>query len=110
MPDEVNGEPTVTVSVLAELYGPVVTDASSVYFLGATVHTNNTGELTAVGEGILWLITNLPKSCLSMPTPLTHIWVHSDSDYAINTCIGVCQSWGKKRTLFFFENEQFFEW
>jgi ribonuclease HI len=88
VPDEVNGEPTVSVSVLAELYGPVVTDASSVFFLGATVHTNNTGELTAVGEGILWLITNLPKICLSMPTPLTHIWVHSDSDYAINTCIG----------------------
>ena len=64
--------------LLAELYGPVVTDASSVYFLGATVvQTNNTGELTAVGEGILWLITNLPKICSSMPTPLTHIWVHS---------------------------------
>lgn len=87
--DDVSGEPTVTVSVLAELFGPVVTDASSVYFLGATVvQTNNTGELTAVGEGILWLITNLPKICSSMPTPLTHILVHSDSDYAINTCIG----------------------
>ena len=85
VPDDVNGEPKVTVSVLAEL---IVMDASSEYFLGATVQTNNTWELTTVGEGILWLITNLPKTCSSMPTLLTHIWVHSDSDYAINTCIG----------------------
>jgi len=88
VPDNINGEPQVTVSVLAELYGPVVTNDKSEYFLGATVQTNNTGELTAVGEGILWLIANLPKIWSSMPTPLTHIWVHSDSEYAINTCSG----------------------
>lgn len=78
-----------TISLLAELYGPVVTDPNSKFFMGATVQTNNTGELTAVGEGILWLILNLPKICSSVPTPLTHIVVHSDSDYAIKTCEGM---------------------
>ena len=40
---------------MAELYGPVVIDSTSPFFLGAAVCSNNTGELTAIGEGLLWL-------------------------------------------------------
>ena len=47
------GENNNTTSLLAELYGTVVTDVNSEFFIGATEQTNNTGELTAVGEGIL---------------------------------------------------------
>ena len=40
---------------LAELWGPVVTDSSSPYCEGATKGTNNTGELIAIMQGMMWL-------------------------------------------------------
>ena len=40
---------------LAELYGPVVISPTSAFHLGAAVCSNNTGELTAIGEALLWL-------------------------------------------------------
>ena len=40
--------------VIHEQYGPVVTDTSSAHWLGATEHTNNTGELSAAGEMCIW--------------------------------------------------------
>jgi len=39
-----------------ELYGPVELDASSAYFLGAEVGSNNTAELSGVCEALLYLI------------------------------------------------------
>ena len=75
--------------MLAELYGAVVIDTISTFFMGATDHTNNTAELTAVGEAVLWLIFKLPTSWSSTAIPLVKIVIHSDnSDYAINTCTG----------------------
>jgi len=45
--------------LVSELWGPVVLDASNTdngsFFLGAERATNNTGELCAVGEALLWL-------------------------------------------------------
>mmetsp|Transcript_424 Transcript_424/g.800 ORF Transcript_424/g.800 Transcript_424/m.800 type:complete len:518 (+) Transcript_424:47-1600(+) len=41
--------------VVAELYGPVILDANSPFFLGAEVQSNNTGELSGVCEALLWL-------------------------------------------------------
>ncbi len=38
-----------------ELFGPVVTDESDPLFMGADGHSNNTGELQAVAEALLWL-------------------------------------------------------
>ena len=46
---------------IAELFGPVVTDESGPLFMpgpvpvGADGHSNNTGELQAVAEALLWL-------------------------------------------------------
>lgn len=47
-----SSEPT---RVLFEMFGPVVLDARSPYFIGATVGSNNTGELSAMVEALLWL-------------------------------------------------------
>jgi hypothetical protein len=40
---------------IVELFGPVVTDESDPLFMGADGHSNNTGELQAVAEALLWL-------------------------------------------------------
>ena len=41
--------------LIESLYGPVITDLKSKYFLGTEKASNNTGELTAICEGLLWL-------------------------------------------------------
>eukprot|EP00973_Karenia_brevis_P032456 4476761-Karenia_brevis.AAC.1 len=64
----------------ARLFGPVITDTSSKYYLGASVGSNNTGELTAIGEAMLWLrdidTSDLPAI------------VYVDSKYAMHSAIG----------------------
>ena len=82
------GGPAVNTFSLVELFGPVVTDSKSPFFMGASRHTNNTGELTAFGEAIIWLMSNWNQLCESTSTPLKNIVFHSDSDYAINAIIG----------------------
>ena len=77
-----------TLPPLIELFGPVVTDSNSPFFLGAALHTNNTGELTAIGEAIIWLISDWKQICASISTPLKNIVIHSDSNYAINAIVG----------------------
>lgn len=66
----------------AELYGPVVTDRDSPLSLGAEVGSNNTGELSALGEALLWLRDEAPGS-KSLPAA-----VHYDSQYAANIVTG----------------------
>ena len=39
----------------ADLYGPVVIDGSDPLSRGADGHSNNTGELQAISEALLWL-------------------------------------------------------
>ena len=52
--------------VLVEQYGPVVTNASSPYFLGAESNTNNTAELSAIAEALLWFIHYRPSPALNL--------------------------------------------
>ena len=81
-----NNNNTIT-TLIAELFGPVVTDSKSPFFLGATSHSNNTGELTSIGEAVQWLIANW-RRYYSYTTRLKNIVIHSDSIYAISATIG----------------------
>jgi len=51
-----------TAQLVAELFGPVVIDSASPFFLGAEVGSNNTGELSGICEALLWLIHYEPSS------------------------------------------------
>jgi ribonuclease HI len=44
------------VTAVADLWGPVVTDPEAAYYWGAPTGTNNTGELSGVIQGLLWLL------------------------------------------------------
>jgi len=61
---------------LVERSGPVVTSPDLPDFLGATKHSNNTAELTAIDRAITWAL--LPES----PQPTT-LLLYSDSELAI---------------------------
>lgn len=58
-----------------ELYGPVELNASSPNFLGAELCSNNTGELSAIAEALIWLQTE------ASGTPAC---IYYDSKYAAN--------------------------
>jgi ribonuclease HI len=75
---------------VAALYGPVVVDPASVWFLGAEGGTNNTGELCGVCEALLWLIHEEPSgrsACICY-----------DSEYAANQAQGKWKA-NKNRAL-----------
>ena len=78
---------------MAELYGPVVIDSTSPFFLGAAVCSNNTGELTAIGEGLLWLrdcsSEILCKCCQSSLSSSSSS--SSSSSFSISTKACVCR-------------------
>eukprot|EP00429_Kryptoperidinium_foliaceum_P138187 CAMPEP_0176290046 /NCGR_PEP_ID=MMETSP0121_2-20121125/54816_1 /TAXON_ID=160619 /ORGANISM="Kryptoperidinium foliaceum, Strain CCMP 1326" /LENGTH=475 /DNA_ID=CAMNT_0017630815 /DNA_START=13 /DNA_END=1437 /DNA_ORIENTATION=- len=59
-----------------ELYGPVVVDDACPLSLGADVGSNNTGELSAIGEALLWLLHEAPG-----PSDAAAV-IHYDSVYA----------------------------
>ena len=63
-----------------KLYGPVITAKWDQMWLGATEHTNNTAELTAIGESMLWLIHEETSSGRNGNKPAATI--HYDSEYA----------------------------
>ncbi|KAK3257894.1 hypothetical protein CYMTET_33034, partial [Cymbomonas tetramitiformis] len=52
------GSEDARAELLGELWGPVEKDRASPYFLGAEVGSNNTGELSAIGEAFLWILEN----------------------------------------------------
>ena len=60
--------------------GPVITDEYSAYYLGATVGSNNTGELTAWMEAALFV--------LALRNPPDNITFHYDSQWAANMVTG----------------------
>ncbi|OLQ01223.1 Ribonuclease H [Symbiodinium microadriaticum] len=60
--------------------GPVITDEYSAYYLGATVGSNNTGELTAWMEAALF--------ALALRNPPDNITFHYDSQWAANMVTG----------------------
>jgi len=98
-----------TVEVVDEICGPVEVVPAARRFLGATHGSNNTGELTAVGEALLWLerlydpvsasfvnhaAETLPKrKFVGLP-----VLINCDSTYAANSVIGV-NNGAKNRAL-----------
>ena len=58
---------------LEELWGPVETDADSVWYLGAEEKTNNTAELTGIAQALLW------SKADGGTTPMAIVY---DSEYA----------------------------
>ena len=75
--------------VRADLWGPVETDASSDWFCGAAKGTNNTGELTGIGQALMWLRDVAANATLSAPSivkaPAVLLY---DSAYAANMATG----------------------
>lgn len=65
--------------IIAERLGPVVTDPSASDFLGATVGSNNTAELTAIAHAARWTLTQPEGGALV---------VRGDSQYALNIASG----------------------
>ena len=60
-----------------ELYGPVVTDARSAWYLHCLRGTNNTGELCAMANALLWLLHISPQDLHGSPVCIVY-----DSGYA----------------------------
>ena len=65
--------------LLDELWGPVVTDAGSTWYLGADTESNNTAEMTAMAETCLF------SKAQGGTAPLTMVF---DSRYAANATQG----------------------
>ena len=61
--------------VVFERSGPVVTEESEDDFLGATVGSNNTAELSAIAHALRWLLTEGGSR---------DIVLRGDSQYALN--------------------------
>ena len=66
---------------LHESCGPVVCDAAAPVWLGAQRHTNNTGELTGLGESIRWLLE-------SDPDKTQPVLLRPDSEYSVGVLTG----------------------
>ena len=62
------------------LFGPVVLDEWDPVFLGAEVGTNNTGELTAIGEACIWLWENREER--AQDGQVVPAVIQYDSEYA----------------------------
>ena len=75
-------------TIRAEACGPVVCNRSSDMFMGAEHGSNNTAELTAIGEALIWACDQV------LPTP-TQLSIYSDSEYAMNTA---SRAWKVRRT------------
>ena len=69
------------------LYGPVITEAWDPNFLGATAGTNNTGELTAIGEACAWL-WDMREERSTEGQPVRAV-IHYDSEYARDLAVRV---------------------
>ena len=76
-----NGDDDMDARVVVAAAGPVVIDAKSAVFLGATRHTNNTGELTGLIESIRWAL-----ECDTRKD--TAVLLRPDSELAIGWTIG----------------------
>ena len=56
-----------TVTEVADLYGPVVTDVQSEWFMGAVKGTKQTGELCGVIQALLWLLEHAFEPAMPQP-------------------------------------------
>ena len=75
--------------ILAEGGSQVVTDPASPVFLGARQHTNNTGELSGLGESLRLLL----DPCFSGNAMVV---LRPDSEYTIGIGSGDIQAWGNR--------------
>ena len=66
---------------LVAMFGPVDVTPSSPYWLGADELTNNTAELSAIGELLLWYRDH--ASC-----SIEYLTIYTDSQYSINCILG----------------------
>ena len=78
-------------SVIVEASGPVNVDEQSPFFLGAGVGSNNTGELSAIMEVLLYLAH--PESQYGTAT------IHYDSKWAANMTKGTARPKRNKRMV-----------
>ena len=75
---------TSELALITERFGPVILDKGSSYYLGSDVATNNTGELSAIGEFLLYLRDEADDATLSK-----NIIIRYDSEYAAKTILGM---------------------
>lgn len=68
---------------VVELFGPVTLDTGSPYFLGAEVGSNNTAELSAICEALLWLVEQ------AGPSGNAPAAIYYDSEYAAKQLQGL---------------------
>lgn len=61
---------------LADLFGPVVTDAESQWFMGASRGTNNTGELSGFGQSLYWL-RDVDRTTRTAVILYDSMWAHN---------------------------------
>ena len=76
-----DGPTAVNEKPLYEIYGPVVCNRTSHLWLGAEKNTNNTGELSAMIEAMIWLLEEAPGKATK-----AKIWY--DSTYAAGITTG----------------------
>ncbi|CAE8679070.1 unnamed protein product [Polarella glacialis] len=74
-PTDIQHEPVV------KLYGPVSLDEWDTIWLGARTHSNNTAELSAIGEACDWLLREEQNDGEGNKAPAT---IYYDSTYAAN--------------------------
>jgi ribonuclease HI len=55
-------------TILAELHGPVVIEQDNPAYLGAHIHSNNTAEMTAIGEALLHFRQHTDRNYLNIYT------------------------------------------
>lgn len=72
----------------AKSYGPVIVEPWCPCFLGATAHTNNTAEISAMVEALLW-VEELADSHAG--EELMRVVMYYDSEYAASTVRGMWQ-------------------
>ena len=77
-----------------ELYGPVELDRNSRYYLRAHVGSNNTAELSAIGEALLWI-----RDFGRLYYGDARVRICYDSVYAANSVMGIFN--GEKNTALY---------
>ena len=87
-----DGSSDETAVSMDERCGPIVLDASSPEYLGATVTSNNTAELTAIGQALKYVLDKY-ASAAEFP----HVVIRYDSEYAAKSVLGI---WNGKHHRF----------
>ena len=78
----VDGETDAHATVEEEAYGPVVVEMGHPAYIGATKHTNNTGEITALAEQLRALLEEAARP------PASRGIIRPDSEFAAACMLG----------------------